>query len=82
MRSFQEHDAPFERDADFVCDARLRRVSGTHRITASKVSDITFAKQMHHLSPNNLVIPTIRFFQSKNPVDFVDRILLLLSRTK
>ena len=21
------------RDADFVCDARLRRVSGTHRIT-------------------------------------------------
>ena len=28
-----ERDAHFARDADFVCDARLRRVSGTHRIT-------------------------------------------------
>ena len=28
-----ERDARCVRDADFVCDARLRRVSGTHRIT-------------------------------------------------
>ena len=28
-----ERDAHFVRDAGFACDARLRRVSGTHRIT-------------------------------------------------
>ena len=28
-----ERDAHCVRDADFVCDARLRRVCGTHRIT-------------------------------------------------
>ena len=28
-----ERDAHGVRDADFVCDARLRRVCGTHRIT-------------------------------------------------
>ena len=28
-----ERDAHYVRDADYVCDARLRRVSGTHRIT-------------------------------------------------
>ena len=28
-----ERDAHCVRDADFVCDARLRRVKGTHRIT-------------------------------------------------
>ncbi len=33
MRFLAERDAHFVRDADFVCDARLRRVSRTHRIT-------------------------------------------------
>ena len=33
-----ERDAHLVRDADVACDARLRRVSGTHRITASKAS--------------------------------------------
>ena len=33
-----ERDAHFVRDADFARYARLRRVSGTHRITASKAS--------------------------------------------
>ena len=28
-----ERDAQFVRDAVFACDARLRRVGGTHRIT-------------------------------------------------
>ena len=33
-----ERDAHCVRDADFVCDARLRRVCGTHRITYHSVA--------------------------------------------
>ena len=33
-----ERDAHYVRDADYVCDARLRRVSRTHRITYHSVA--------------------------------------------
>ena len=33
-----EHDVHYVCDADFVCDARLRRVKGTHRITYHSVA--------------------------------------------
>ena len=33
-----EQDAHFVRDAGFACDARLRRVGGTHRITYHSIA--------------------------------------------
>jgi len=39
--ALSERDAHFVRDAGSACDARLRRVSGTHRSTASEMSNIT-----------------------------------------
>ena len=46
-----ERDAHSVRDAGFACDARLRRVSGTHRITYhSAAASLTSyrRKAMHH----------------------------------
>ena len=42
-----ERDAHCVRDADFVCDARLRRVCGTHRITyhSAAASLITYLQR-------------------------------------
>lgn len=45
-----ERDVHFVRDADFVRDARLRRVSGTHRITyhSKATSLITICIAVYH----------------------------------